>query len=271
VQSKHGGEVEEIVQRTYKEVKEATKKGVDMQSATKVWQILEKSITDLGELAKDSAGEILDQHPQIKEKVGGNIDQLKQMADQYGPEAKKELDDVYKRISDMVKGGVGVGSIEELRKLVEEKMEKVRKLGDEAWKKGLEQAKPYLDKNPKIKEIVESNASALKSGNITELFQQVKEAASSGNTDKLQEYVKQAGEKAKNSGMGQSIEQYAKMIPGGSEILPKLQKLQEVARKKGDDAERILKGAYEDVQEVLQKRIKEAEKLADEAGKEAKN
>jgi 5-methylcytosine-specific restriction endonuclease McrBC regulatory subunit McrC len=166
---------------------------------------------------------------------------------------------------------VGVGSIEELRKLVEEKMEKVRKLGDEAWKKGLEQAKPYLDKNPKIKEIVESNASALKSGNVTELFQQVKEAASSGNTDKLQDYVKQAGEKAKNSGMGQSTEQYAKMIPGGSEILPKLQKLQEVARKKGDDAERILKGAYEDVQEVLQKRIKEAEKLADEAGKEAKN
>lgn len=270
VQEKHGGEVEEIVNRTYRELKEASKSGLSVETAGKTWEVLEKAIKELGDLAGDSMGEILDNHPEIKEKVGGNLEQLKELARNGGEEGKKEVEDVYARIKEVVSGGVGAGSLEEVRKLIKEKGEKLRKLSNEAWKKGLEQAKPYLDKNPKVKEIVEENASALKEGNFSELFEKVKEAVSSGNTDKLQEYVKQAGEKAKDSGVGQSIMQYAKMIPGGDEILPKLQQLQEVARKRGDEAEKILNGAYGDVKEVLQKRIQEAEKLADKAGKEAK-
>ncbi len=42
--------------------------------------------------------------------------------------------------------------------MINEKTEKVKKLGDQAWKKGLEQAKPYLDKNPQVKKMVEENA-----------------------------------------------------------------------------------------------------------------
>jgi hypothetical protein len=60
------------------------------------------------------------------------------------------------------------------------------------------------------------------------------------------------------------------MIPGGEEILPKLQKLQEVAKTRREDAEKILKGAYKDIQDVFQKRIGEAEKLADESKEDAK-
>jgi len=86
----------------------------------------------------------------------------------------------------------------------------------------------------------------------------------------LKAMVKQAGEKAKNSGVGQSIEQYAKMIPGGSEIVPQLVKLQEVAKKRGDQGEDILMGAYEDVKDVLARRIGEAEKLAEKAKDDAK-
>lgn len=270
VQAKHGDEVDKIVSEAYKELKTATKSGMSMETAVKTWNILEKTMAQLGELASDSAGEILDEHPQLKEKLGGGLDQLKGMADSYGPEAKKELDQTYQQIKDVVKGGVSVETISKVKKLIEEKTQKVKQLGDEAWKKGMEQAKPLLEKNPQVKELVEKNADALKQGNAGEVFAKVKDAVSSGNLDSLQDYVKQAGEKAKNSGLGKNIEQYAKMIPGGSEILPKLMKLQDVAKTRGEDAEKLLKEAYKEVQSVLTKKTEELEKLADEAKKDAK-
>ncbi len=248
----------------------ATKSGMSMETAVKSWSILEKAMSELAELAGDSAGEILDEHPQLKEKFGGGLDQLKGMADSYGPEAKKELDQTYQQIKDVIKGGVSVETINKVKKLIEEKTEKVKQLGDKAWEKSLEQAKPYLEKSPQVKELIEKNADSLKQGNIGDLFAKVKEAVSSGDLDNLQDYVKQAGEKAKQSGFGKNIEQYAKMIPGGSEILPKLMKLQEVAKTRGDDAEKILKGAYKDIQDVLTKKTEELEKLADGAKKDAK-
>jgi hypothetical protein len=271
VQQKHGDKVEKIVQKAYSDMKGVTNKGMSMETAMQSWEILENAMTQLGELAADSASEILDNHPQLKEKVGSNLDQLKKLAENGGEDAKKELDATYKQIKDVIAGGISAGSIEKVRKLIQEKSEKLQSLGEEAWKKGMEQAKPYFDKNPELKKIVEENADSLKNGNWSELLACVKDAASSGNTDRLQAYVKDAGEKAKKSPAGQSIMQYAKMIPGGDEILPKLQKLQEVSRKRGGEAEKILKGAYEDVQEVLSKRIGEVEKLADKAEKDAKN
>ncbi|PBP19632.1 hypothetical protein BUE80_DR009664 [Diplocarpon rosae] len=270
VQAKHGDEVDKIVNKSYAELKEATKSGMSMETAVKSWSILEKTMSQLADLASDSAQEILDEHPQLKEKFGGGLDQLKGMADSYGPEAKKELDQTYQQIKDVVKGGMSVDAISKVKKLIEEKTEKVKKMGDEAWKKGLEQAKPLLEKNPQVKELIEKNAESLKQGNFAELFAKVKDAVSSGNLEKLQDYVKQAGEKAKRGGFGKSIEQYAQMIPGGDQILPKLMKLQEVAKTRGDDAEKILKSAYKEVSEVLSKKTDELEKLADGAKKEAK-
>ncbi|CZT49252.1 uncharacterized protein RSE6_10066 [Rhynchosporium secalis] len=270
LQAKHGKEVDQIVNKTYTDLKAATKSGMSMDTAVKAWNILENAMAQLGELAKDSAGEIIDEHPELKEKFGGSLDHLKGMADSYGPEAKKELDQTYQSIKDVIKGGVSVETFNKVKKLIEEKTEKVKAMGDEAWKKGLEQAKPYLDKNPEVKKLVEENADALKQGNVSEIFAKVKDAVSSGNLDSLQDYVKQAGEKAKNTGFGKNIEQYAKMIPGGNEILPKLMKLQEVARTRGDDAEKILKEAFKDVQDVLTKKTDELEKLAESAKNDAK-
>ena len=258
VQQNHGKEVENIVNNAYKELKNATKSGMSVETASKTWEILEKTIKQLGELASDSASEILDNHPQLKEKVGGNLDQLKSMADNYGPEAKKQLDDTYKEITDMIKGGVSVDSINKVRQLIQDKTEQMKKFGDEAWKKGMDQAKPYLDKNPQVKEIVEENADSLKNGNFAELFEKVKDAVSSGNTEQLQQYAKQASEK------------YSKMMPSGDGIFSTLQRLQNVAKDHGKEAEEIVKGAYEDIRKILEKRIREAEKLAGKAGKDTK-
>lgn len=270
MQQNHGGEVDRIVNDTYKELQNATKKGISMDTAAKTWEIIEKAITQLGELAANSASEVLDNHPQIKEEVGGNLDQLQRMVDSYGPEAKEQLDQTYQQIKDVIKEGVSAESISKVRYLIQDKTEKVKKLGDDAWEKGLEQAKPYLDKYPQAKEMIEDNADALKNRNIKDVFENVKSAVESGNMDDLEEYVKQAGDRVRNSGLSQNVEQYAKMTTGGGEIMRRLQKLQEVAKMRGGEAEGILSGAYDDIRRILAKRTAEAEKLATMVEKDAK-
>ncbi|KAH8666004.1 hypothetical protein BGZ60DRAFT_410378 [Tricladium varicosporioides] len=270
VQKKHAKEVEDIVGGAYKELKDASKGGISMETAAKSWSVIEKAVKKLGELASDSAEDVLNNHPQLKEKVGGQVDQLRSMADSYGPDAKKELDDMWKGVSEAIKGGVGLGNVEKIKQLIQEKIEKVKKLGDEAWKKGLKEAKPFLDKNPEVKKLVEENADNLKQGNISELFEQVKGAVQSGNLDDLKRYVNDSGEKFKKSGVGKNIEQYVNMIPGGKEVLPKLMKLQEVVKSRGDEAESILKDTYKDISDVLQKRTGEVEKLAEKAKEDSK-
>jgi len=270
IQQKHSKEVDEIVSNAYSELRDTTKGGLTIDTATKTWEVLQKYLSQLGDLAGDSFSEIIDNHPQLKEKVGGNLDQLKSMAKSYGPEAQDQLKQTFDQMKDVVKGGVSADSINKLRQIIQEKTEQVKKLGDEAWKKGMEQAKPYLEKNPKVKELVEKNTDFLKKGNATELLEKVKDSVQSGNTGSLEDYINSAKEKANQSGMSGELKKYMKMIPGGDQIIPKLGQLQEVAQKHGDDADKILKETYEEISQVLKKRIGEAEELANKAGKDAK-
>jgi hypothetical protein len=186
------------------------------------------------------------------------------MANAYGPEAKKELDQTYNQIKEVVAGGIGITTLDKTRRIIQEKMDKMRSLGDEAWKKSVEQSKPFLDKNPKIKELLEKNKDALKSGNTTELFSKLSE----GNPDSVKQYIQQALEKAGQGGtcmsMGKNMEQYTKMILGGDNIILKLTQLQVVARRKGDEVEKSLRETYDEIAEVLQRKTKEIEKLAGE-------
>lgn len=273
VHEKHGDEVDKIVQNAYKELKNASKKGVSLETAQQTWEILQKYIKQIGDLAGDAAEDLLDNHPEIKKKVGGSLDQLKSMGDAYGPEAKKQVDETWDQIRDIFKSGFSAESAQKVQKLVQDKVEKLKQLGDEAWKKGMEQAKPYLDKNPKIKELVEQNKDALKQGNFGELFDKVKKSVESGDTGDLEKYVKDAAgkvnDKAKDSGLG-GLDQYLGKIPGGDQILPKLSQLQEAAQKHGKEAEQIFKDTIGDIEKVLSKRAEEASKLADKAKKDAK-
>lgn len=192
VRNKHGSEVDNIVKEAYGELRDASSKGLSLETANDAWQILQKHLQRLSDLAGDAAQDILGNHPELKDKFGGSIDQLKQMGDNLGPEAKKQVDQTWQQIQEITKGGIGIGTVEQVRKLVQEKMQAVRKLGDEAWSKGLEQAKPYLDKSPKVKQIVEENAQSLKQGNVGELWSKVKEAVDSGNIDTIEQYIKRS-------------------------------------------------------------------------------
>ena len=270
IQEKHSGEVDKIVAKTYDQLKAASAKGMNIQTANEAWSILEDAVKKIGDLAGDSANDILNNHPELKDKIGGNLDKLKGLGDSLGPEAKKQVDETWNQIRDIVKGGVGVEAISKIKKLVQDKTSQIQKLGDEAWSKGLEQAKPYLDKSPKVKELIEKNADSLKSGNFKDLYEKIKTAVEKGDTGDLESFVKDIASKAKDSDLGDEIQKYVKMVPGGDQVLPKLKQLKEIAEKHGDDAEKIMKNTYQEVIDVLSKGINDAEKLADKAKKDAK-
>ncbi len=83
-----------------------------MEIAARSWEIIENAVSELGQLAGDSANEILDNDPKLKEQVGGNLDKLKQMTDGYGgEEAKKELEQTYQQIKDVLKGGFSAETV----------------------------------------------------------------------------------------------------------------------------------------------------------------
>ena len=251
---------------------------MSISAAKKAWDILQKHLQRLGSLAGDAASDIIDNHPVLKEKVGGNLDQLKQMGDKYGPEAKKQVDETWEQIVDIVKSGVSASTIPKIQSLVQDKMQKIQELGGKVWDEGMEKAKPYLEKSPEVKKLVEENKEILKKqGNVQELYEKVKDAVQSGNTDSLKQYVQNTVKKVgQNSGggaggVGGGLEKYLDMVPGGSEIVPKLTQLQKIAQDHGEDAEKIAKDTFKELQEVLQKKIKEAEELAQKAKKNAKS
>ena len=270
IRNKHGDKVDGIVREAYNELKEVTKeKGMSAETALQVWEITQKHLKRIGDLAGDAVEDILNNHPEIKAKVGGNIDNLKALGDKYGPEAKKQVDQTWDQIRDIVKSGVSMDTASRIRSLIQEKTEKLQQLGDQAWKTGLEQAKPYLDKSPKVKELVEHNADQLKKGNVTELWQKVKDSIQSGNTESVEQYIKSAVDKAKSQGQDATggLEQYFNMIPGAEKVVPTLSRLSEIGQKHGKEAEHLLKEAFEEIQQVLQKKVGEAEKLAEKAKK----
>lgn len=270
VREKHGDEVDKIINDTYKDLKDTTQKGFSIEAASDAWDILQKCFKRISSLAGDAAQDILENHPQLKEKVGGRFEQLKQMGDAYGPEAKKQVDETWKQAQDILKGGFSAETLKKIQDLIQEKTEDLKKYGDKAWQKGIEQAKPILDKQPQLKELVEKNKDKLLQGDLGQLWQKLQEAAKSGNTEDIQKFVKEQTEKV-SSGAGGGIDQFLKMVPGGAELGPKLQQLQELSQKHGKEAENLLKSAIEDVKKVLEKKVDEGQKLKEKVEKDAKS
>ncbi|KAG3177222.1 hypothetical protein PC129_g25527, partial [Phytophthora cactorum] len=116
------------------------------------------------------------------------------------------------------------------------------------------------------------NADALKQGHISELFEKVKSAADSGSLGDLEGYVKKATEQVKSKGSDGwvDVEKYLKMIPAGGSILEKRQQLREVADKHKEDGEKLFKETVEELKQVLDKKSDKAQKIVENAKKDAK-
>lgn len=275
VRHNHKDEADAILNEAYQRFKDVSKGGLSFETARRGLEVLADVAKKVAALGADAAGDILDNHPQIKDKFGGSIDTLKTMGEQYGPEAKKQVDETWKQLTEVISGGLSADNLNKAHKLIQDKTEQVRKLGDEAWKKGLEEAKPYLDKSPAVKKLVEENADALKQGNAKELFDRARKAAESGQTGDLEGYVKKAADKAKSKAKDSSLvpgglEQYLDQIPSGGEILSKLQQLKEVGEKHTDESEKLVRETVEELKKVLESKSEQAKKILDNAKQEAK-
>ncbi|KAJ2988257.1 hypothetical protein NUW58_g4072 [Xylaria curta] len=266
----HRDEVNEIVSNAYRQFQELSKSGLSLEAASKAYNILTDLASKFGSLTGDALTDILDNHPQAKGKFGGSIDQLKEMGENYGPEAKKQVDETWKQVKEVFESGVSAANLDKARRLIEDKIQQVKKLGDEAWNKGLEGAKPYLDKNPKVKELIEKNATSLKQGNAKEVFDQAKKAVESGDTGTLEDYVNKARSKGEQAASNIGIDQYFKIIPSGSEILEKVNQLRDVAENHKDEGEKLLEETAQELKQVLEKKSEKAKQIVEKAKKDAK-
>lgn len=271
VQDKHGDEVNKIIDDAYGELKDVTKQGASLAAATQAWGVLQKCFKRIGELAGDAMEDILNNHPELKDKVGAQYKQLQQMAEQYGPEAKKQVDDTIKQVQDIVKGGFSSENIDKAKKLVEEKTQELKKYGDKAWEEGMKKVQPILDKNPELKDTINKNKEKLLQGDLGQLWNKIQEASKSGNVDDVKKFVQEQVEQGQKSlgGSGQGIEQLlGSMFPGGKDVGAKLQQLQELSQKHGKEAEKLVRSAFEDIKSVLEKKVEEGKELKDKVEKD---
>jgi hypothetical protein len=267
LRTNHRDEVNQIIVDTYKQFQTLSKSNLSLKTGSEALDVLADMSKKLGNLADYASADILDNHPQIKARLGRSLDQLKEMGEQYGPEAKEKAEKTMEQIKEIVGNVFSSDNLDRARRVLEEAMESVKKLGDEAWKKGLEQAKPYLDKNPKAKALIEDNAGDLKRGNAKELFEKAKDAVDSGNLASLEEYVKKELGEARPAGSRVSdaldLDQYFKAIPNGSEVLVKIDLLKEAAEKEKREGEKLLRDTMDEIKQVLEKRSEKAKEIVD--------
>lgn len=279
IHKKHGKEVDKIVQEAYGELRDIAQDGISVTSARKAWNILQKHLKRIGDLAADSAQEILNNHPGLKKKFGGSFDQLKQLGNSYGPKAKKQVDQVWDEINNILKGGVNAESIDKIQSVVQDRIKAVQKFRDRAWKEGMEQAKPYLDKSPQARELLEKNANALKKGNAGELFEQVRQSVQSGDLDSIERYVQSAvkrqTEQSSDDGAEEGGEQSIGSLPGAGNVVStlsqKMHQIHQITRSEhGQDAKQIAKDTADEIEQILNRRLSEAQRLIENAEKKTK-
>ena len=238
-----------------------------METASQAWEVMSKYIQQLASLAVDAGQDILNNHPDLKNKLGGSFDQLKQMGDTLGPEAKKQVDETYQEIKDVINKGLTFDTVPKVQKLVQDKVQSLRQLGDQAWQKGYEQVKPMLSNNPKVKEVVEQNIDTLKNGNVMEALEKVRQSLLSGDSSSLEQYIQAAKKKGEQYSSG-NFSNWFQTIPSGSHILEQLQKLKQGAESQAPEAEKVARDTFNDIKAVLEKRSKQIEEVYEKAKKE---
>ena len=136
IKQKHGEEVDKVVNEAYGELRDVSKKGMNFEAATEMYSILSKHMETLFNLASDAGEDILNNHPELKEKLGGSTDQLKQLGEKYGPKARQQIDETWKQVQDIINTGLNPSNIEKIRSLVQDKMKEIRRMGEEVYKDG---------------------------------------------------------------------------------------------------------------------------------------
>ena len=132
IREKHGDQVDQILNDAKSELKDVTNKPANLERVSEVWEILSNALRRIGGLAGDSAEDILNNHPYLKDKVGPKITSFKHMGEQYGPEAKQVVDDTWREIQDALKSGFSMQTVSKVQDVLQKKTEELQQYGEKA-------------------------------------------------------------------------------------------------------------------------------------------
>lgn len=286
VREKHGEEVDKLVRETWGEFQSIAREGsFSFETAARAWDALAELGKKVANLSGDVAQDVVERHPQVKEWVGEPLRQMAEKAALYGPDAKKLVDETWQQVNEIAVSGVSMESADKVRKLVEEKMQQLKMIGDETWEKGMKQAQPYLDKAPRVRDMIMENVDALKEGNVAGLWEQVKSLGEGTDVSKVEEYVRKAVEKAKSSGgslaqkgisaaVGSQPSLWHKVDPFEDvdentkrKLREDLKALSTALEKHSDEATKLMQETKDDLRKVIQEKARKAQELAEKAKK----
>jgi hypothetical protein len=280
IQEKHGSEVDEIVRKTYDELQRVVKEdGASVKGMYEAWAEIERCIRELSSLAGDAAGDVLQNHPQLKEKLGGSFQALQSMGENYGQEAKEQVNKTFDEVRQIFSQGSTAEAVQKTQQLVEQRTQELKQKGDELWQKGWQQAQPYLEKSPKAKQLLEENKDALKQGNLGHLWAQVRNAADTGSTQKLEQFIQHTKQQTNSGGTSSDsiTNTLSSLLGSGSgggsagsagDLIAKVQTLVSAVQKHGGEAEGLLKSTVDEIQDVIKRKSQEAEKITAKAQEE---
>lgn len=261
VREKHETEVNEIVRGTYEELRDvSTRKGTSLETVNETWYILSRRLEELSSLAGDVAEQILDSHPEMRDRLDGSFEQLRRLGDRLGPGAKREVDETFCEVSNIVKQGVSDGTVDRISRIVQDKARQIKSRSEQAWYVAMEQMQPMLERNPRVKRIVDENVDTLRQGRAKEVSDKIRQAVMSGSTGELERYIKDITKKSQQHSSG-SLSNWLSRLPDGSKILPALQQLKEATETKSADAEQLARETLNDVSRILDQRTRQAEGL----------
>lgn len=244
----HGDELNKILYAAYDDLKDTTTTGgFDSDTATRIAEVLTRLSKDLTDLGEDAGRKVLDDNPQLKEQVGTGLEKLRELGGAYGPEAQRIVDQTRKDIQELMDQGINPQSIAKATKMLKEKTQQVKNLGqdaaEKAWDRGSKEAERYLEKMPQVKKVVDEYKDSIKtmalSGGLStsmipQVFEKVKEAATSGgdgkqNVEKLRKYFDELSQHGKGKfedfqgsdgwqGVVTMAEKYMNSFPGGDQV-----------------------------------------------------
>ncbi|CAK4030475.1 Hypothetical predicted protein [Lecanosticta acicola] len=261
IRESHETEVNEIVRDAYEELRDVAKRnGTSLETVNATWYILSRRLEELSSLAGDVAEQVFTSHPELREKLDSSFEELRQLGDRLGPGAKREVDETFSQIANMVKQGVNEDTGDRVNRLVQEKARQIKARNELAWARSWEQMQVLLERNPHVKKIADDNIETLKQGRAKQVAEKIKQAVWSGHTGELERYIKDLSKRSQQYSSG-CLSNWLNRLPNGSKILPQLQKLKEASDTRISEAERLAKGTLDDISQLLEQRGQQAERL----------
>jgi sugar phosphate isomerase/epimerase len=118
----HENRAEEVdtILEAYDELKDMGNKGFGAGSIATAWDIMQRHLGRIVDLAKDAGIDILINHPQPPDRFGDEFEELKHMGENYGPEAKKMVDQTWNQIQNALKSGFSFETFGIVKNLADE-------------------------------------------------------------------------------------------------------------------------------------------------------